>query len=199
MLIFGAGGHAKVVLEVLQSKDVEVLAIIGKNESVQKLEGIPIYSECPPDFHPDSSLIVAIGDNQIRKKIVGETTHGFGRAIHTSALVSPHSTIGEGAMIMHNAVIQTGSQIGRHVIINTHASVDHDCTIGDFVHISPNTTLCGGITIGEGSFIGAGSVIIPNISVGEWSVIGAGSVVVEDIPSHCMAVGNPAKVIKKFN
>ncbi|MBX9887218.1 MAG: sugar O-acetyltransferase [Flavobacteriaceae bacterium] len=55
------------------------------------------------------------------------------------------------------------------------------------------------ITIGDDCWIGGNSVICPGITIGNGCVIGAGSVVTKDIPENSLAVGNPAKVIRKLN
>jgi maltose O-acetyltransferase len=55
------------------------------------------------------------------------------------------------------------------------------------------------ITIGNDVWIGGGTIILPGITIGNNCVIGAGSVVTKDVPDNSMAVGNPAKVIKKLD
>ena len=54
------------------------------------------------------------------------------------------------------------------------------------------------VTIGDNVWICAGALVLPGVTIGEGSVIGAGSVVTKDIPAHCLAVGNPCKVIRKL-
>ncbi|MCM1219366.1 MAG: acyltransferase [Lachnospiraceae bacterium] len=55
------------------------------------------------------------------------------------------------------------------------------------------------VVIGDHAYIGINSVIVGNISIGKGSVIGANSVVTKSIPDYCVAVGAPAKIIKKYN
>ena len=55
------------------------------------------------------------------------------------------------------------------------------------------------IFISDDVWIGQGSYILPGVNIGKYSIIGAGSVVTKDIPDYCMAVGNPAKIIKKYD
>lgn len=59
--------------------------------------------------------------------------------------------------------------------------------------------ICKDVAIGSGCWIGEKVIILPGITVGDKAVIGAGSVVTKDIPPYCIAVGNPAKVIKKYD
>ena len=54
------------------------------------------------------------------------------------------------------------------------------------------------ITIGDNVWLGGGAIILPGVTIGENSVVGAGTVVTKDIPANCVAVGNPARVIKSI-
>lgn len=194
MYLYGASGHAKVVIDVLLAQGIPVDGLFDDNESVRELLGYPV-------FHGEkieSPLIVSIGLNSIRKKIVDSLNVKFGTAIHPSAIFSGTAVIGEGSVVMQGAITQSCVNIGKHCIINTGASIDHDCQLGDFVHISPHATLCGNVSIDEGTWIGAGAIVVPGIKIGKWSVIGAGSVVLADIPDGVVAVGNPCKVIKNM-
>ena len=194
MYLYGASGHAKVIIDILTDSKIAVNGLFDDNKDLNDLLGYPVYGT----ENIKGPLIVSIGDNKIRKRIVDTLSVYFGRAIHPSAIVSDKACIGEGTVVMQGSIIQSCAIIGKHGIINTGASVDHDCNVGDFVHISPKATLCGSVTVGEGSWIGAGTTIIPGVKIGKWCVIGAGSVVTKDIPDYSLAVGNRCKVIKKL-
>lgn len=195
MYLYGASGHAKVIIDILKSQGIVVEAIYDDNENIHELLGIKVLQ------HEEiaSPLIISIGNNKIRKKIVEKLTVDYSLAIHSSSIISPFTILGIGTVVMQGAILQSGVVVGKHCIINTGATVDHDCELQDFVHISPNTTLCGNVFVGEGTHIGAGSVVIPNVKIGKWCVIGAGSVVTKDIPDNVLAVGNRCKVIKQIN
>jgi sugar O-acyltransferase (sialic acid O-acetyltransferase NeuD family) len=198
MLICGAGGHAKVVIDCLADCKIPVTAIFDTN-SVEKIWlNIPIVGDYDPDFEREKEIIIAIGDNKVRKRLSRIIQHTPGLVVHPSVLIGHHTEIGGGTVVFHHSVIQINTKIGRHCIINTAASIDHDCIIEDFVHISPNSTLCGAVQVGEGTHIGAGAVVIPGIKIGAWSVIGAGAVIIENVPDYTMVVGNPAQVIKSL-
>lgn len=195
MYLYGASGHAKVIMDILEAQGKKISGMLDDNPALQELLGYPVFH----NSRDKSPAIISIGDNKTRKKI-SELLVGvsFETAIHPSAIVSPRSSIDEGTVVMQGAIIQSSSHIGKHTIINTGASVDHDCRVGDFVHISPHSTLCGNVKVGEGSWIGAGTTIIPGVKIGKWCVIGAGSVVTKDIPDYSLAAGNRCKVIKKI-
>lgn len=195
MYLYGASGHAKVIIDILQANNENIEALVDDNPQLSSLHDITVVHSaegCSP-------MIVSIGNNTIRKKIVEQLiNHNFGRAIHPSAILSPYATVGDGSVVMQGAIIQSDAQVGKHCIINTGATIDHDCKIEDFVHISPNSSLCGNVQVGEGTQVGAGSVVVPGVKIGKWCLITAGSVVTTDIPDYSLATGNRCKVIKSL-
>ena len=173
IILQGGGGHARVVLDVLLSQGALVPVVVDAKYQGD-LMGIRRITDYDPSMERDASVIIAIGDNSVRKNVAGLTKHGFANVIHDSAVISKHVTMGKGNMILHGVIVQAQTTIGNHVIINTGAQVDHDCILGDYVHLAPGVVLCGSITIGEGTLIGAGATIIPGKKVGKWATIGSG-------------------------
>jgi sugar O-acyltransferase (sialic acid O-acetyltransferase NeuD family) len=204
MYLYGAGGHSKVILDILASQQITVQAIFDddppniKNREVEVKSGIRLLGGQPlGEF--DAPFIISVGNNARRAEIARLLNARFGKAIHESAIISPKASIGDGTVILHGSIIQAAAQVGEHVLVNTAASIDHDNVIGDFAHISPHATLCGHVKVGEGTHIGAGAVVIPSITIGRWCTIGAGAVVIRDIPDFAVAVGNPARLIKMLD
>jgi sugar O-acyltransferase (sialic acid O-acetyltransferase NeuD family) len=200
MYLYGAGGHSKVITDVLQSLGITVIGVFDDQPSGAKLTGIEIddgirnQDKSFPKL--DAPLIISVGDNARRAELAGMITATYGQAIHGTAIISAKSSIGAGTVILQGAIVQSAAQVGKHVLINTAASIDHDNVIGNFAHISPHATLCGHVQVGEGTHIGAGAIVIPSIRIGRWCRIGAGAVVICDIPDFATVVGNPAQVIK---
>lgn len=194
MIFYGAGGHAKVVIEAWMASGGKVTAVYDDNESIKTLLGKSVSGKYQPNKFPDTKLLITIGNNKIRKDISSKVGNAFGKVIHPSTIISPSAKIDDGTVVMAGGILQAETIVGKHVIINTSASIDHDCFIGDFAHIAPGVVLCGDVRIGEGALIGAGSVVLPGVSVGKWAVVGAGSVVTSDIPDLAVAVGVPSKV-----
>ena len=191
-VVIGAGGHAKVIIELIEESGDIIKEIVDNNPELTEWMGYSIIqmqqSDCP--------IIIAIGNNRIRKRIAMESKNNFGKAIHTKSNISKRCFIADGTVVMAGVSINSEVAIGKHCIINTNASVDHECLIADFVHIGPNATLGGNVTVGEGTHIGLGSSVIQGISIGKWVVIGAGTVIIEDVPDFAVVVGVPGKVIK---
>ncbi len=196
MILYGASGHAKVVIDICEKTNQEITAIIDDNREITTLLRYRVIKFKPLRNKKDNWLI-SIGNNKIRKKIANKLQCQFGVAIHPNAIIDKTAKIGKGTVVMAGAVVNSSVQIRKHCIVNTTASIDHDCVVSDFAHISPNATLCGGVTVGEGSHIGAGAVIIPNVKIGKWCTIGAGAVILKNIPDGATVVGNPGKTISK--
>ena len=197
MYLYGASGHAKVIIDILEAMGVTIEGLLDDNPAIHSLLGYPVVHAVPESLHDE--VIISIGDPAVRRRIAEALSCRFGTAIHPSAQVSPHAGIGCGSVVMQGAIVQAGSEVGQHAIINSGASVDHDCHVGDYAHIAPHATLCGNVTVGAGSWVGAGAVVIPGISIGRGVMIGAGAVVVRDIPDGMVAYGNPCRIRNKNN
>ncbi|GAB2783332.1 acetyltransferase [Rhabdobacter roseus] len=196
MLLYGASGHAKVIITCLRAQRGFVTAIFDDDPAKTALWQVPVIGTYDPTHLPTEELIVAIGDNAIRRRIAGQLRHAFGQTIHPSALVDASVQVGEGSVVLQGAILQADARVGRHVIINTGAHVDHDCRLDDFVHVAPGATLCGNVQVGEGTLVGAGSVVAPNLRIGRECVVAAGSVVTTSLPDYATVRGNPARIVK---
>lgn len=199
MILIGASGHAKVIIDILEKTEEKVNYLVDANPDIKELAGYDVVEDNGYEPSEEEEYIISIGSNAIRKRIAEQRKLKFGWAIHPSAILGDDVSVGQGTVIMAGAIVNASTQIGNHCIINTSASVDHDCKLGDFVHISPNSTLCGTIEVGEGTQIGAGATVIPNIKIGKWVTIGAGAVIVKDVPDYAVVVGNPGRIIKTKN
>jgi UDP-perosamine 4-acetyltransferase len=204
VLVVGAGGHAKVILEILEeANEFHIAGCTSAVAGQQDLLGFPILGgdEVLPACYAAGvrKAFIALGDNRARRKKAKEVAElGFElvNAISKRAIVSPRARLGSGVAIMPGAVINALAEVKDGAIVNTGATVDHDCRLANFCHVGPGSNLAGGVTIGEGAFLGTGVRAIPGISVGAWSVIGAGAVVIENIREGVTAVGVPAVIIK---
>lgn len=200
MYLYGAGGHSKVITDILNSLDVQVIGMFDDNppdakfKGMEVRDGIRLLGEGFPKL--DAPLIISVGNNARRAELAALIDATYGTAIHGTAIISAKATIGVGTVVLQGAIVQAGAEIGAHVLVNTAASIDHDNIIGDYAHVSPHATLCGHVRVGEGTQIGAGAVVIPSIEIGRWCTVGAGAVVIRDIPDFATVVGNPARVIK---
>ena len=200
--MIGAGGHARVVLELLESIGRHCVGLVAPTETISVL-GYPVLGS----DHSLPSLrqqgiqfgVVAIGDNQLRRKCANLLrVHGFRSTplIHPTSFVSSNARVGLGTVVMPNANICSGAILGDHVIVNTAAIVDHDTVVGDFAHVAPGVSVAGGCSIGEGALLGVGSSVVPERRIGTWATVAAGAVVTCDVDSDQMVGGVPARSLR---
>lgn len=197
--IFGAGGHGKVIAELIQFNNGKVEAFLDDCPKSDLMNSIPIISSSFLETNETKlPVIIAIGDNLTRKKISRRLSNNiFFSCYHKNAFLSSSSVVGEGTVVMPNSIINSNVTIGKHVILNTATIVEHDCNIESFVHISPRATLLGAVNVGEGTHVGSGVIVLPGVTIGKWCIIGAGSVILNDIPDGSIVVGNPGRIIKE--
>lgn len=203
IVIFGASGHAKVVIDAIeraQQHHIAAVMDIDVGEDAQFC-GYPLRDESSLSDGQFHHGIVAIGDNWTRLKVVSKVAQlipgfEFVTAIHPSAVIAKSVVMEPGVVVMAGAVINSDTKIGEHVIVNTSASIDHDCVIEAGASINPGATLGGSVVVGQYSAIGLGASVIHGRAVGEHAVIGAGSTVVRDLPDCSLCIGSPAEVVK---
>ncbi|MBN2196537.1 MAG: acetyltransferase [Polyangiaceae bacterium] len=204
VVVYGAGGHGKVVADIAVALGLPVTGFLddGKAPGAVVLDspatgpltilgGSGWLAE-----RPGQSVALGIGDNETREclaeRCVGRG-HPLATLVHPSAVVSAFATIGAGSVVMANAVLNPAAVVGRGCIINTAAVIEHDVIVGDFAHVSPNATLAGGAGLGARSHLGSGAVVIPLVQIGARCTIGAGAVVIRAVPNGTKAVGVPAR------
>lgn len=199
LIIFGGGGHAKVVLDCISIDRSRIRILTAEDESFIK-DGIRYEPEdrmqltewkklCPHAF-------VAIGDNAKREQVTEKICiAGFTPVtlIHPSAVISKSAVIGKGTLIAPGAVINADAVVGEGCIINSGAIIEHETRIGDFTHISPGAVICGNASVGSRSWICAGAVVANNLSIGSQTIVAAGAAVTKPAGDHVLLAGVPAK------
>lgn len=201
IVVIGAGGHARVVVECLRMAGWNVTGCTDPDPTLRDCAGAPVIGtdDILGSVRNEgiSHAFCALGDNCLRDK-VGEILTGLGFTLPTvlgpGTIVSTSVQIGIGTAILPGAVVNGYSLIGPFAIINTNASVDHDCVIGRAAHIGPGVALAGDVHVGDRTFIATGTIVIPQRRIGPDSIVGAGSVVIRNLPSNIVAFGNPAGI-----
>ena len=207
LIIVGAGGHGKVAAECAELMGCfsHISFADGSYPARQNHAHWTICAhsdELEQVATANTEFFIAIGDNQVRKRMMQQVISkglSLTTLIHPGAIISKYSQVGVGTLVCANAVINCFSTVGQGCIVNTSASIDHDCVIEEYVHLAPGSKLAGTIRVGASSFIGVGSVILPGKNIGRDCILGAGSTLLNDIPDFSLAVGSPARVIKKNN
>lgn len=202
--VIGAGGHAKVCIDVLRDAGWQVpVCLVNEGGSppdqcnqvsVREVEDFAGWLQTQGPV----AAFVAIGDNRARRRISEELDFaGIARpaAISSKAVLASSVKIGAGVLVMPGAVINADARLDSGAIINTQASVDHDCHIGAYAHVAPASALAGSVRIGAGTLCGIGSRFIPGISVGHNALVAAGAVVVCDVGDDQRVAGIPARIL----
>lgn len=200
LLIFGAGGHGRVVADaaLLTGNWPRVLASDRDLArcSGELIPGVALVQ--PNDASAAATAVhVAIGKAANREKEaanMGPTA--LATVTHPRASVSPLAFVGPGCFIAAQAVVAPGARLGTAVIVNHGAVVDHDAAVGDFSHIAPLAALGGGVQIGRRVLVGTGASVLGGVCVGDDVVIGAGAVVADHLPEPGIYAGVPARRLK---
>ncbi len=205
IFVYGAGGHAKVIIDILQLNHIEVAAVLDDNPELNNKTcmGYPISTpqKTLEKLHEKGIQygIIAIGNNKIREekgKLIRSWGYDLITAIHPSTTLARTAEVGKGTAVMAGVIVNSDSVIGENVTLNTGCTIDHDCRIGNCAHISPGVHLGGTVTIGERTHIGIGAAVLPNLTIGKDVMVGGGAVVIHDLPDGVTAVGVPAKIIQ---
>lgn len=210
MLIFGAKGFAKEVLEVfyeLNQFDNLVFYDDVSNDLPEMIfDRYPILNSFESAIsyfkNQDSRFTIAIGNPMLRKLMYDKFSSIGGEYVST---ISPNSKIGnfevhigKGSNVLSGSIFSNSTTLGMGCIVYYNSIITHDCVIGDFVEISPSVTLLGGCSVGSYSQIGSNSTILPKVKIGKNVIIGAGSVVTKDVPDNSLVIGIPAIIKKKL-
>jgi sugar O-acyltransferase (sialic acid O-acetyltransferase NeuD family) len=207
--VLGAGGHAKVVIDLLLKLRRSVPAALEPeaSERARWVLGVPVKSEHleMPRHSPDRiELALGIG-MPTRDPISGLVArralaaryqargYHFPTLIHPGAIIGAECTFGEGAQVMAGAVVQPSCTIAQFVIINTGARIDHDCILGDGCHVAPGATLGGAIRVGRETLIGIGAAVSQRVEIGERALIAGGAMVIDNVRDNERRLGVPAR------
>lgn len=201
LIVFGSGGHAKVMIEAVRARSPDrPLTILDDDprSANRTLLGVPVRGtrEWLSSNLPGARIGLGIGDNRARAALIdwlAEQGREVETVIHPSAIVGATAEIGAGAFLAAGSIVIADARIGRAAIINTAASVDHDCEIGEAAHIGPGVRLCGNVRVGDRSLIGVGSAVRPGVIIGDNVTVGAGSAVVCDLADGGVFAGCPAR------
>ncbi|MFM2149604.1 MAG: hypothetical protein RLZZ187_1910 [Pseudomonadota bacterium] len=198
LLVLGAGGHARPVIEALRAMGLAVAGLLDDAARAPVL-GVPILGKLDSlGAQGASAAVIAIGDNAMRARL-GAACQARGLAlpavIHPTALISPSARIGAGVQVMARAVIGPEATLGDFALVNTGAIVEHECTLGPATHLGPGAVLCGGVAVGARALLGAGAVVRAGCRIGAEAVIGAGAAVTQDVAEGARMGGVPARPI----
>lgn len=209
VVIAGAGGHARSVLEALRSTgEHEAVALTDADagRAGAELDGVPVAGDDDQlealRHRGVEGACLGVGgtaSNALRRELF-ERLRALGFSLpvvrHGSAVLARTAEVGAGSQVLAAAVLGAGVTLGEDVIINTGAIVEHDCRIGDHVHLATGCALAGGVTVQRAAHVGIGACVLQGVTIGEGAVVGAGAVVLRDVEAGDTVVGCPAMSLK---
>jgi sugar O-acyltransferase (sialic acid O-acetyltransferase NeuD family) len=210
IVIIGAGGHARDVLDVFEAR----------NAVAPEFELLGFVVEAPW-FRPDAVVngrpvlgtldwlaarageveaVCAVGDTALRRRLTaGALAAGvrFASVVHPSAQLTPRVTVSAGCVVGAGVVMTSNVRLAPHAHVNIGSTLAHDVRVDDYATVAPGVRLSGNVHVGEGANVGTGATVIEKIAIGAWATVGAGATVIRDVPANATAVGCPARVIKQ--
>lgn len=214
--IFGINGFGRETLSLIENINAHCIAcgreaeynilgfFVDNVEKGRMVNGYPTLGgiEELNSWNKDICIAIAIGSPSGRKSVFDKITNpfvSFPVLIHPSVIIqSPKSvTIGRGSIICASTILTCNIEVGEFVLLNLMCTVGHDSVLGRFSSYMPSVNISGNVSVGECTYIGTGAKVIDKVEIGSESVVGAGAVVIKSLPSHCTAVGVPARVVKR--
>jgi sugar O-acyltransferase (sialic acid O-acetyltransferase NeuD family) len=206
LLIYGTGGHAGQVLDIIRDinlvresiKPIGFLDYLDPNKEKEKYAyGLPVIGDEnvleSNDIGADA-VFIAVGNNDIREEIhkrcldINPAIFTV-KLIHPSAHVSETAKIGHGTMVGPLAIINHQAVIKRGCIINSGTIIEHNCHIDEFSNISPGATLCGFVQVRKKVFVGANAVVKQQVVIEKEAIVGAGSTILKKVPQKTTVYG----------
>jgi sugar O-acyltransferase (sialic acid O-acetyltransferase NeuD family) len=209
VVVWGAGGHAKVLREALQGQGFNLIATFDNAiVSTPPFTDVPLFvgKEGFAAWRASSPVadicaLVAVGGDRGRDRL--ELQHFMAAqglppltVVHPSAFVACTASLGSGCQVLAQSAVCVDAKLGAACIVNTSASVDHECVLGQGVHIAPGAHLAGCVEVGDFTLVAVGAVVLPRIRIGRDCIIGAGAVVTRNVPDSSVVYGNPARVVR---
>ena len=212
VVVVGAGGFGREVIEIFKDenkirKKWDILGFVDDDLAIhgERINGFPVIGGVDwliENNTKEIGCVIAIGNPKAKKIIADKLENNkinFINAIHPSAVMSEYVKLGKDVIICAGVILTVNIRIGNHVIININSTIGHDAIIKDYCSIMPTVNISGNNHLHKGVYVGTGATVIHQVSVGMWTTLGAGATVVNDIPENVVAVGVPAKVIRRLN
>lgn len=205
VILCGAGGHAASVIDALTSSGRKAVFILDDDPAKRGRQIADVVVRGPlssltTDELQRYTIVVAIAKNDVRRRIVQDLEGRNAKLSgvrHPSAIISQYAAIHPTAQIMAGVIVNAGAVVEAHSVLNTGCIIEHDVTVAKYAHIGPGAVLAGAVVVEEGVLVATGAKVCPFVRIGGWSTLGAGAVALRDLSAGCLAVGVPARPVRK--
>ena len=209
VLIVGAGGHGRGILEILRAVAVvagtacPVAGFLDDDPSVLAAMpgGLPVLGsldEAPGLIRSGHRFLIGVGEPRIRRAVADRLAMNgavFATAVHPSVIMYGDVSVAPGCALGAGVVVAAATRLCDQVLLNLNATVGHDCLLERFATVGPGANIGGNVRMGEGAFVGLNGTVLPGRGLGPASQLGAGSVLLDDLEAGCIAFGVPARVV----
>lgn len=205
--IYGCGGLGREVLELAgiineEQKRWREIVFIDDSPKTDAVNGAPVmtFNDADSRYSDTIEYSIAIGEPASRQKVITRLDGrgvSFATLIHPGVHIPATTVIEDGTAIQYGCFISCNVHIGRNSFIQPQANVGHDCIMKGNTIVSGLCNIAGHVTIGANTYLGLGACIRENVTIGDWTIVGMGSMVHKDIPDEMIAMGNPARPMKR--
>ncbi|MGL5122744.1 MAG: acetyltransferase [Fusobacteriaceae bacterium] len=201
LIILGAGGFSKSIIDALDEKEYELVGFIDSYKKGEH-QGYKILSNSIENIEEPNNYIyfIGIGEPKTREEYfykLKKYNLKLANIIDKTAILSRNITIGEGVFIGKMVIVNADVILEDNVVLNTRALIEHGNQIGAHTNISTNSVLNGDVKVGKSTFIGSCTVVNGQLKIGSNSIIGSGSVVIKDIENNLVVAGSPTRIIRR--
>ncbi len=207
LAIYGASGLGREILELAniinrEENRWEKIVFIDDGNVPDAICDCKVYKYCEAVslFGNNLEIVMGIGEPSTRmnlfSKIIADGI-AIPTLIHPDVHIPSSTSVGKGVIIQTGCYISVGATIKDYVLLQPQCAIGHDCVINEGCIISTYDSIAGAVQIGKCTYIGMSVAVKELVSIGDYSIIGMGSVVFKDVPDEVIAIGNPARVMKK--
>ncbi len=205
--VYGAGGNGKTVVDLAhvinkKSKRWDRIVFIDDVTQEKNVYDTDVYTfeEAITQFNKDEiSFVISLGEPADREMLYNKLKeHGcrFDTLVDPEAWIPGRTVIGEGC-ILSVCTVTSDTVLEPNVFVSQYAIIGHDTTIGANSIVSAGSFVAGHCKIGKNVYIGPRAALRDRIDVEDNAVVAIGAVVLKNVPGNVIALGNPAKYIKK--
>ena len=208
LYIYCAGGFGKEVKDIasrliITGADWESVIFVDDTVGDSERYGCPVTSFdrlLSSDALSSGRFVIANGEPRAREKLYSRLESAgaqFASILDSSSLISPTAELARGVIVAPLCSISSCALLSENSSVNTMSIIGHDVIVGRHAVVSSMVNLGGGCVVGESSYVGMGALVKEGLRIGANTIIGMGSVVYDNIPDGVIALGNPARVVRK--